>query len=80
MFKPSEKAIRNVLTKIGRWIESNEDDALTLVAKKEIPMPKADVMVVGMDGVNVLLREKGKKAGRPTERPTAGDETDESKS
>ncbi len=80
MFKPSEKAIRNVLKKIGRWIESNEDDALTLVAKDELPMPKADVMVVGMDGVNVLLREKGKKAGRPTERPTVGDETDESKS
>ena len=59
-FHPSEKAIRTVLTDIGDWLESNEDDALATVAESEETLPDAKVMVVGMDGANVLLRESGK--------------------
>ncbi len=80
MFRPSDKAIRNTLTNMGDWMNKNEDDALTRVAENEAPMPEADVMVVGMDGANVLLRESGKKKGRPLERPALNDSADGSKS
>ena len=80
MFHPSDKAIRNTLADMGRWMERNEDRALTDIAADEPPLPEADVMVIGMDGANVLLRERGKKKGRPVERPTIDDSPDETKS
>lgn len=80
MFHPADKAIRNALADMGRWMEENEDDALADIAADEPSLPEADVMVVGMDGANVLLRERGKKKGRPAERPTIDDSTDETKS
>jgi hypothetical protein len=80
MFHPSDKAIRNALADMGRWMERNEDHALTDIVADEPPLPEADVMVIGMDGANVLLRERGKKKGRPVERPTIDDSPDETKS
>jgi hypothetical protein len=80
MFHPSEKAIRTVLGDIVIWLESNEDDALAFVAESEEKVPDAKVMVVGMDGANVLLRESGKKKGRPTERPVLEGDSGEMKS
>jgi len=80
MFRPSDKAIRNTLVKMGVWMEQNEDDALTRVSESESLSLETDVMVVGMDGANVLLRERGKKKGRPLERPVLNDSSDETKS
>jgi len=80
MFRPSDKAIRNTLAKMGDWMEQNEDDALTRIAENEEMPLETDVMVVGMDGANVLLREPGKKKGRPTEKPVLTDSNDEIKS
>ncbi len=68
-FAPSEKAVRNMILGMGEWLEENEQTLLEAIASQETPPEAAKVLAVSLDGVNVLLREPGKKKGRPTERP-----------
>lgn len=80
MFQPSDKAIRNALARMGDWMQRHEDHVLTRIARQEPCRSETDVMVVGMDGANVMLREPGKKKGRPLERPVVNDANDDTKS
>jgi hypothetical protein len=68
-FAPSEKAVRKMIVDMGQWLEENEETLLEAIASQETPPERAEVLAVSFDGVNVLLREPGKKKGRPNERP-----------
>jgi ribosomal protein S12 len=75
-FAPSEKAVRNMIVGMGEWLEENEETLLETIASQETPPEGSRVLAVSLDGVNVLLREPGKKKGRPNERPGEHDEGD----
>lgn len=69
MFHPSEKAIKNVVNRSGVFIEAHIDELNEGIRSEETIPEETTVVVASMDGVNVLLRESGKKSGRPKERP-----------
>lgn len=69
MFHPSEKAIKNMVSKSGVFIEDHIDELNEAIRSEETIPEETTVVVASMDGVNVLLREAGKKSGRPKERP-----------
>lgn len=61
--------IKRLITQTGEFIEEHKDKLIEQIHKKEELEERVDVMVCSLDGVNVLLSEKGKKKGRPKERP-----------
>jgi hypothetical protein len=69
LFHPSEKAIKNMVNKSGAFIETHIEELSEAIRAKETIPEETEVVVASMDGANVLLREAGKKAGRPKERP-----------
>jgi hypothetical protein len=69
MFHPSEQAIKNMLNKSGAFIEDHIDELNEAVRTQEALPGETEVVVASMDGVNIMLREAGKKSGRPKERP-----------
>ncbi|MDX1447363.1 MAG: hypothetical protein R3333_14340 [Lishizhenia sp.] len=69
MFHPSEKAIKNMVSKSGDFIEAHIDELNEGIRGEETIPEATAVVVASMDGVNVLLRETGQKSGRPKERP-----------
>ncbi len=75
-FAPSEKAVRNMIVNMGAWLEENEETLLEAIASQETSPEGSEVLAVSLDGVNVLLREPGKKKGRPNERPGEHNEGD----
>jgi len=69
LFQPSEKAIKNIVNNTGEFIEARHEALNAAIqAEEEIPAT-TQAVVASMDGANVLLRENGKKTGRPKERP-----------
>jgi len=80
LFQPSEKAIKNIVNNTGEFIETHGDELNAAIrAEEEVPAA-TQAVVASMDGTTVLLRENGKKAGRPKERPgeNSSAETDSS--
>jgi hypothetical protein len=69
MFHPSEQAIKNMVNKSGTFIEAHIDELNEAIRVEETIPQETQVVVASMDGANVLLREAGKKSGRPKERP-----------
>lgn len=69
MFHPSEKAIKNMVNKSGVFIEDHVEELNEAIRSEETIPEETTVVVASMDGVNVLLREAGRKSGRPKERP-----------
>lgn len=65
---PSAKAIRRIISGLGRWADDAQDRIEERIAR-EAPLPDGEVLVVSVDGVTVPLREPGCKTGRPAERP-----------
>jgi len=61
--------IKKLINETGGFVEEHKDSIIEQVHQKEELGQGADVMVCSLDGVNVLLNEKGKKKGRPKERP-----------
>ena len=69
LFQPGQTAIRRMAERMGCWLEEHEDSALGAIREAE-PVPAGTrVLAASLDGVNVLLSERGKKKGRPAERP-----------
>lgn len=67
--KPSRTAIQNIIKRDGERMESLRNQLSTKVYEEfEVP-DTTRALVVSLDGVNVLLREPGKKKGRKTIRP-----------
>jgi len=70
MYYVSPSAIKNLVRVNGKIIEENKSELMDRIYdKEELVDSPPDVMVASFDGVNVLLNEKGKKKGRPKERP-----------
>ncbi|MFH1616323.1 MAG: hypothetical protein ABIG61_14705 [Planctomycetota bacterium] len=68
-FHPSATAIKNVTNNIGDFVETHADTIMQSVQDSQQLPQETDVLVAGMDGVNVLLREQGAQQGRPAQRP-----------
>jgi len=69
LFHPSATAINNMIEENGELIEAHLDELQHTIRDGEEVPQQTQVVVASMDGVNVLMREPGKKSGRPKERP-----------
>lgn len=69
LFQPSETAIKTMAQQMGSWLEEHEDAVLAEIRAEESLPEEPRVLCASLDGVNVLLAERGKKRGRPQERP-----------
>jgi hypothetical protein len=69
LFHPSATAINNMIQESGELIEAHLDELQHAIRDGEEVPQQTQVVVASMDGVNVLMREPGKKSGRPKERP-----------
>jgi hypothetical protein len=78
LFHPSETAIKTMAKEMGTWLEEREDQVLAEIRTEESLPEETRVLCASLDGVNVLLAEKGKKRGRPQERPRGSAETRDS--
>jgi hypothetical protein len=68
-FHPSATAIKNITDNIGDFVETHADTIMQAVHDAQQIPRQTEVFVAGMDGANVLLRERGFQKGRPAERP-----------
>lgn len=68
-FHPSATAIKNITDNIGDFVETHADAIMQAIQDAQQLPQETDVLVASMDGVNVLLREKGVQKGRPAQRP-----------
>ena len=69
LFTPHATAIKHVVEKTGNLVEAHRDELDEAVRSEEEVPEDTQAVVVSMDGVNVLLNEKGLRFGRPAERP-----------
>ena len=69
LFHPHPTAIKHVITSLGNTIEANREAIDCGIRAQQTPPEDSEVLAASLDGVTVLLNEKGKKAGRPPERP-----------
>lgn len=69
LFRPSATALKHIIEKVSREIEPRREQLEAMIhGRIEFPQD-GRVLVASMDGVNVLLRERGVRRGRPSERP-----------
>jgi hypothetical protein len=69
--RPSRTAIQNIINRDGSSMESMREELAQRVFDNQGSVPQqTKALVVSLDGVNVLLREAGKKKGRKNKRPT----------
>lgn len=69
--QPSRTAIQNIMNRDGQKMELLRDTIAQKVFNEYQPPEETKALVASLDGVNVLLREKGKKKGRKNKRPGA---------
>jgi hypothetical protein len=70
LFHPSATAMKHVIAEQGQFIAEHKEELDAAVREEERAPEGARVLAVSLDGTNVLLKEKGVKRGRPSERPT----------
>jgi hypothetical protein len=73
LFHPSATAMKHVIAAKGQIITEHKAELDTAIREEERAPEGTRVLSVSLDGTNVLLREKGVKRGRPSERPTGED-------
>lgn len=71
LFQPSATAIKHIIEETGEWLEAEGEDVNESIRQQEDVPQETQAMVASLDGVNLRLREPGKKRGRPEERPGA---------
>lgn len=67
--RPSRTAIQNMINRDGAEMESMGNKLAESVLNEYKVPPTTNAFVASLDGVNVLLREPGKKKGRKNKRP-----------
>lgn len=73
LFHPSRTAIQHATSAFGRFWKDLGESILSASRSSETHPEEAEAIVVSLDGVNVLMREEGKKRGRKRSMPkTAG--------
>lgn len=73
LFTPHATAIKHVVQNVGKQIEDHQEQLDEAVRKEESAPEEAHAIVASVDGATVLLNEKGKRFGRPAERPGSDD-------
>jgi hypothetical protein len=68
--RPSRTAVQNIINRDGASMESMRADLARTVHDSRNAPEQTKALVVSLDGVNVLLRQEGKKKGRKNKRPT----------
>jgi hypothetical protein len=68
--KPSRTAIQNIINRDGLTMETMREQLAQNVYSEQAAPKETKAFVVSLDGVNVLLREEGRKKGRKNKRPT----------
>lgn len=68
LFHPHPTVIKRALERIEERVSARRAELEQGIREQESAPEGTRVLVASMDGVNVLLNEKGKKMGRPTER------------
>jgi hypothetical protein len=77
-FKPSTTAIENIINETGEWIDESFEEFHPRLLQEGVIPQSTNVFVASYDGVNILLDEKGKRKGRPAERPGFDEQTNAS--
>jgi hypothetical protein len=71
LFHPSRTAVQHATKAFGRFWNEHGEAILSESRKTEVQPNEAEALVVSLDGVNVLMREEGKKRGRKRSKPKA---------
>ena len=71
LFHPSITTIKRIANKVGDFFECNKEPIRKMVMAAEAIPKDAHALICSLDGTNILLNEKGKRQGRPLERPKA---------
>lgn len=69
LFHPSRTAILHANAAFGDYWKAHGESIVAKVREKEKVPVATRALVVSLDGVNVLMREKGKKRGRKRRKP-----------
>lgn len=69
LFHPSRTAIQHATSAFGHFWDSHGESILSTARKSEAAPAGAEAIVVSLDGVNILMREEGKKRGRKRNKP-----------
>jgi hypothetical protein len=76
--KISTSCVQDIISKDGLAIAEMIEDEEAGVAVREIEVPEeTEVMVASFDGANLLLRQKGTRPGRKSQRPGLHDADDD---
>lgn len=70
LFTPSRTAILHANERFGTVWKQHGEAIVAKVREKETVSRKTHAVVVSLDGVNVLMNEKGKRRGRKRRRPS----------
>jgi hypothetical protein len=73
MFHPHPTVIKRALKRIEARVAPHREKVDRRIREQDKAPEGTRVLVASMDGVNVLLNEKGKRRGRPAERPKGGE-------
>ena len=76
MFYLHPTVMKRALKRVEASVAPHREEVDRRIREQEVAREGARILVASMDGVNVLLNEKGKKRGRPAERPKDGEDTD----
>lgn len=79
LFHPSRTAIQHATSAFGRFWNDHGESILSTSRKTEVHSNESEAIVVSLDGVNVLMREEGKKQGRKRNKPKAEGHSEASK-
>ena len=79
LFNPSRTAIQHAAFAFGRFWNDHGESILETTRKSEVHPEAAEAIVVSLDGVNVLMREEGKKRGRKRCKPNTDGPSEASK-
>ena len=69
LFTPSATAVKHIIEKTGQVMEAAGETVNACIRELETIPEDTQVMVASLDGTTLRLRAKGKKRGRPQERP-----------
>jgi len=69
LFNPSRTAMLHANSALGEVWKVHGEAIVAKVREKETIPSETQALVVSLDGVNVLMREKGKKRGRKCKKP-----------
>ena len=69
LFHPSPTAIKHMVVGTGQEIEAEKESFEQRIHQQEKTPAGTEAVAISLDGVNVLLAERGQRKGRKTERP-----------